>query len=326
MEPTYDRILKELEFLVDSNYFQLKEKQREFLEYFRHAYRKQRKLRPITVSELRKHLYEDKEACDNDVSVHLCKLTKHLEEIYRTAEGKRRTGIRLKRVGRGIYLLALESRHGETVIEHVECPSPPPVAACDSEVSGESEKGRTPNSLGQSVNEILLFTKEMDVQGASRIKLIASGGLWSSVLLGLPTLILLLIGLPYWPNEPLQGFGLTAMLLACTCVAILAKPLTRLPGVSFGRWCGEIFYVYRQGALKLVRYSGTCIVDGCGGSLSLKDERETMANLMCTSERQWVLTCKNVPTEHPRTPFYFRARDRVQNPNGSSERELARTA
>lgn len=325
MEPTYDCILKELEFLVDSRYFQLKEKQTELLEYFRQTYRKQNKLRLITFSELRKHLYEDKEACDNDVSVHIHKLIKHLEAFYGTEEGKGRTGIRLERVKRGTYQLVLESRHDETVIEHAECPSQPPVAACDSEVSRESEKGRTLSSLGQSVDETILFAKGVDKKGASRVKWIASGVLWSSVLLGLPTLILLLIGLPYWPNEPLQGVSLTVMLLVCTCVAILAKPLTRLPGVSFGRWCGEIFYVYRKGALKLVRYSGTCIVDGCGGSLSLEDEREAMANLMGMSDQRWVLTCKNVPTKHPRTAFDFTARDRVQNPNCSPEPELART-
>lgn len=326
MEPTYDRILKELEFLVDSRYFQFKEKQREFLEYFRHAYRKQKEPRPITVGELRKCLYEDKEACNNDVSVHLHKLTKHLNAIYRTEEGKRRTGIRLKRVRRGTYQLTLESRHDETVIEHAECPSQPPVAACDSEASGESEKGSTPSSLGQSVDETILFAREADKSGVIRIKWMAVSALWGSVLVGLSILILLLIGFPYWPARPLQGVSLMAGLLSCTCAGILAKPLTRLPGVTFGRWCGEIFYVYRNGVFVLVRYFGTCVVDGCGGSLSLTGEREMMANFLNMAGQRWVLVCKNVPTEHPRTPFDFTAPDRAQAPNGSSEPELARTA
>ena len=166
----------------------------------------------------------------------------------------------------------------------------------------------------------------MDIQGANRIKWIAAGMLWGSVLVGLSILILLLIGFPYWPARPLQGVGLMAGLLSCTYAGILAKPLTRLPGMSFGRWCGEIFYVYRQGVLKLVRYSGTCIVDGCGGSLSLTGEREMMANFLNMSGQRWVLVCRNVPTAHPRTSFDFTAPDGAQAPNGSSEPELARTA
>lgn len=324
MKSAYDHLIEELDFLLGSRFFELKPKQKQFLEHFRDVYKEHNGIVPIPFAQLVNAVFEGKISQANNISVHLDKLADNLEAIYTKEEGKGRAGIRLERVKKGTYQLALI----ENGIEPAESIGQPSAAPCKGEIFGESEPSSSSEagSLNQSVDETILFAKEMDKKGASRIKWIASGVLWSSVLLGLPTLILLLIGLPYWPNEPLQGLGLTLMLLACTCAAILAKPLTKLPGVPFGRWWGGIFYVNRQGMLMLARYSGTCIVDGCGGSLSLTGERETMANLVGVSEQRWVLACKNVPMEHPRTPFDFTARDRVQNPNGSSEPELARTA
>ncbi len=251
------------------------------------------------------------------------------EGIYKTEEGAGRAGIRFERINKGTYQLTLiENGIDETVIEPAESIGQPSAAPCEGDVPGESEPSSSSEAgyLNQSVAETIIFAKKMDIQGGTRIKWIAAGMLWGSVLVGLSILILLLIGFPYWPARPLQGVSLMAGLLSCTCAGILAKPLTRLPGVSFGRWCGEIFYVYRNGVFVLVRYSGTCVVDGCGGSLSLTGEREMMANFLNMAGQRWVLVCKNVPTEHPRTPFDFTAPDRAQAPNGSSEPELARTA
>lgn len=327
MKSACDRIIEELDFLLGSRFFELKKKQKQFLEHFRRVYKERQRIVPVRFQELIDGVFEGNENYSDNVSVHLKHLSANLEAIYKTDEGKGRTGIRLEWIKKGTYQLALtESLHDETLIEHAEGPDQPSAATRGSEISGESGRGCGAGSLCQSVDETILFAKEMDQNGANRIKWIASGILWSSVLVGLPVLILLLIGLPYWPNKPLQGLGFMALLASCTCAGIIAKPLTRLPGVPFGRWCGEIFYVYRQGVLMLARYSGTCVVDGCGGNLSLTGEREAMANLVGVSGQRWVLVCKSVPGEHPRTPFDFTALNRVQVGNVVSEPELARPA
>lgn len=306
MTSAYDRVIEELDFLLGSRFFEFKTKQKQFLEYFRRVYKEGQRVVPVRFQELADAVFKGEKDCSGNVSVHLKQLEANLEAIYKTQEGAGRAGIRLEWIKKGTYQLALiENGIDETVIEPAESTGQPSVAPCEGDVPGESEPSSSSEAgyLNQSVAETIIFAQKMDIQGANRIKWIAAGMLWGSVLVGLSVLILLLIGFPYWPNKPLQELGLTVMLLACTSVAILAKPLTGLPGMSFGRWCGEIFYVYRQGVLKLVRYSGTCIVDGCGGSLSLTGEREAMANLVGVSVPRWVLACKNLPTEHPRMPF-----------------------
>ncbi len=329
MTSAYDRVIEELDFLLGSRFFEFKTKQKLFLEYFRRVYKEGQRVVPVRFQELVDAVFKGEKDCSGNVSVHLKQLEANLEAIYKTEEGAGRAGIRLEWIKKGTYQLTLiENGIDETVIEPAESIGQPSAAPCEGDVPGESEPSSSSEAgyLNQSVAETIIFAKKMDIQGGTRIKWIAAGMLWGSVLVGLSILILLLIGFPYWPARPLQGVSLMAGLLSCTCAGILAKPLTRLPGVSFGRWCGEIFYVYRNGVFVLVRYSGTCVVDGCGGSLSLTGEREMMANFLNMAGQRWVLVCKNVPTQHPRTPFDFTAPDRAQAPNGSSEPELARTA
>lgn len=63
---------------------------------------------------------------------------------------------------------------------------------------------------------------------------------------------------------------------------------------------------------------------GCGELSRVREaqERANLFRLLLT--RRWILVCKNVPTEHPRTLFDFTVLGQVQTANVSSEPELAR--
>lgn len=325
MKSDHGRIIKELDFLIGSQFFDPKIRQKELLQHYRRAYKQQRKIVPVSVSELSQSLYKDDVTGGDKVSVQLNALQKNLEAIDKTEEGKGRPGIRLHRAKKGTYELVLLESVNKSAADHdADGASQPSELACDSEILLENEKSC--GTSHQSVDEIVLWAKELDIKGATRIKWMAVGVLWSSILVGVPVLIFLLIGLPYWLDKPLQGLSLTGMLLVCTCIAILAKPLSRLPGVSFGRWWGEIFFVYRQGVLMLARHSGACVVAGCGGSLSVEVDRAAPASLLNIPALRWIIVCKNVPMEHPRTPFDFTELDTSRPQNSSFRSESARTA
>lgn len=317
MEHFFQQILNELNFLINSRYFQSKLVQKKFLKHFHAVYHKHGKIVSITANELVVAIYQnDKERTPkkgegyehwkNLVAVQVNTLRQNLETFYKD-EGNGRTVIRIPKREKGSYVFELAiPQQNEDDMEGVN-----PEEARSSGVLLGKEKVNSTVDPRHSVDETILLTvKGMDVKRLSKIKWIATAAMWGSALLGLSVLIVLLIGFPYWPNKPVQGLVLTAVLLLCVCMVVLTRPITRLPDIPFNRWWGNIFCLHRRGALMLVRYSGMCAVDGCGGSLSVVCEEGEMANLFDLSVRRWILVCTNVPSEHPRMPFDFTASDR----------------
>lgn len=325
-------ILKELDHLIETAYFKTKPLQRKFLHHFSAVYRTSDEIVTVRNQDLVAIYESETPEIKNDgnkflskknaVSKHIGKLRENLKEFYQGPGKARQQVISIPKNEHGNYSLDVLSRQSKKGIREG------PLKAVQGNVLVLSDANNTGSVLRpQSVTEIILLVlKGVDRKRLVQIQRAAAGIMWGVLLIGLAVLIVLLIGIPYWPAMPLRGISLAGLLIICTCIAVLARPITQLSDIPFRRWWGNTFCLYRGHALVLARYSGTCVVDGCGGSLSLTGEREMMANLLNMSGQRWVLVCKNVPTEHPRTPFDFTTLDRAQAPNGSSERELARKA
>ena len=327
-------VIRELEYLMGSSFFQTKPVQSKFLQHFHLAYKEAGEIASVRIDDLLV-LYgsdEEKDETDNDgdqylhkknwVSHQIVVLRQNLQEFYKGPGRGRSGGIVIPKLGNGNYVIELKSRQKKKIARE----RPSKEMRCDVVALKEEESG--PTALRPpSVNEtIVLALKGVDAKRLVQIQRVATGIMWGSLLIGLSVLIVLLIGFPYWPSMPFKGLFLAGVLTFSACTAVLARPITRLSDIPFRRWWGDTFCMHRREALVLARYSGRCMVDGCHGHLSVVQEGHERADLFHPLPRRWIIVCKNVPTEHPRTPFDFTAPDRAQAPNGSSEPELARTA
>jgi len=325
-------ILKELDHLIETAYFKTKPLQRKFLQHFSAVYRTSDEIVTVRNQDL-VAIYENETpeikndgnkflSKKNAVSKHIGKLRENLKEFYQGPGKARQHVISIPKNEHGNYSLDVLSRQSKKGIRE----GPP--KAVQGNVLVLSDANNTGSVLRpQSVTEIILLVlKGVDRKRLVQIQRAAAGIMWGVLLVGLAVLIVLLIGIPYWPAMPLMGLSLAGLLMICTCIAVLARPITRLSDMPFRRWWGDTFCMYRREALVLARYSGRCMVDGCYGHLSVVQEGHERTDLFYPLPRRWIIVCKNVPTEHPRMPFDFTALDRAQAPNGSSERELARRA
>jgi hypothetical protein len=323
-------ILKELDYLVETTLFKTKPLQKKFIQHFARVYRESGKIVPVTNDDLVAIYAGEGAEIENDgdkflrkknaVSKHIGELRDNLKSFYQGSGKERPHIIAIPKNEHGKYMIDL-IRQSKKVRERPSKTVGLPVPAR----SGANNMRPAPGS--QSVTEsILLILKGVDRKRLIQVQRGVLGIMWSSSLIGLSVLIVLLIGIPHWPARPLMGLSLAGLLTICTCLVVLARPITRLADVPFRRWWGNTFCLYRGEALILAQYLGRCTVDGCQGDLSIVQEGHERTDLFHPLSRRWIIICKNVPTEHPRTPFDFKAFDRVQAPNGSAKPELARTA
>lgn len=327
-------VIRELAYLMGSSFFQTKPVQRKFLRHFHLAYKKAGEIVSVRTDDLLV-LYgsdEEKDETDNDgdqylhkknwVSHQIVVLRKNLQEFYKGPGRGRSDGIVIPKLDNGNYVIELQSRQKKKIARE----RPSKEMRGDIVALKEEESG--PTALRPlSVNEtIVLALKGVDAKRLVQIQRVATGTMWGSLLIGLSVLIVLLIGFPYWPSMPFKGFFLAGVLIVSVCTAVLARPITRLSDIPFRRWWGNTFCLYRGHALVLARYSGRCVVDGCQGELAIVQEAQERATFFHMRQRRWLIVCKNVPTEHPRTPFDFTALDRVRASSGSVKSELPRTA
>jgi hypothetical protein len=325
-------ILKELDHLVETTLFKTKPLQKKFIQYFARLYRESGEIVPVTNDDL-VAIYASEEAeFENDgdkflrkknvVSKHIGELRDNLKKFYQGPGTERPHVIAIPKNEHGKYTLDVLIRQSKKAVR--ERPSKMvggPVPA----LSGANNT--RPALCSQSVTEsILLILKGVDRKRLIQVQRGVLGIMWSSSLIGLSVLIVLLIGIPHWPAMPLMGLSLAGLLTICTCIAVLARPITRLADVPFRRWWGNSFCLYRGEALILAQYFGRCTVDGCQGDLSIVQEGHERTNIFHPLSRRWIIVCKNVPMEHPRTPFDFTALDRVRASNGLAKPELPRTA
>ena len=321
-------ILKELDYLVETALFKTKPLQKKFIQHFASVYRESGEIVPVTNDDL-VAIYAGKGAeFENDgenflrkknvVSKHIGELRDNLKNFYQGPGKERPHVIAIPKNEHGKYMIDL-IRQSKKVRKRPSRTVGLPAPA----LSGANN---TRPALGsQSVTESIILTlKGVDRKRLIQIQSGVLGVMWSSLLISLSVLIVLLIGFPYWPSMPFKGLVLAGVLTVSACTALLARPITRLSDIPFRRWWGDTFCMYRREALVLAWYSGRCMVDGCHGHLSVVQEGHERADLLHPLPRRWIIVCKNVPTEHPRTPFDFTAPDRVRTPNISSEPELAR--
>lgn len=325
-------ILKELDHLVETTLFKSKPLQKKFLQHFARVYRQSGEIVPVTNDDL-VAIYASEEAeFENDgdkflrkknvVSKHIGELRDNLKKFYQGPGKKRPQIIAIPKNEYGKYTLDVLSRQSKKAVR--ERPS----KTVEGLVPSLTGVNNTRPALGsQSVTEsILLILKGVDGKRLIQIQRVATGTMWGASLIGLAILIVLLLGIPYWPAMPLRGLSLTGLLTICTCLAVLSMPITRLSDMPFRRWWGDVFCLYRDEALILAQYSGRCTVDGCHGDLTIVQEGDERTDLFNSLSRRWLIVCKSVPTEHPRIPFDFTALDRVRASSGSVKSELPRTA
>jgi hypothetical protein len=321
-------ILKELDYLVETTLFKTKPLQKKLIQHFARVYRESGEIVPVTNDDL-VAIYAGKGAeFENDgdnflrkknvVSKHIGELRDNLKNFYQGPGKERPHVIAIPKNEHGKYMIDL-IRQSKKVRKRPSKTVGLPVPA----LSGANN---TRPALGsQSVTESILLTlKGVDRKRLIQIQRGVLGVMWGSLLIALSVLIVLLIGVPYWPSMPFKGLFLAGVLTFSVCTAVLARPITRLSDIPFRRWWGDTFCMYRREALVLARYSGRCMVDGCHGHLSVVQEGHERADLFHPLPRRWIIVCKNVPTEHHRTPFDFTALDRVQTANVSSAPDLAR--
>ncbi|MEO0248001.1 MAG: hypothetical protein ABIN58_00375 [candidate division WOR-3 bacterium] len=305
-------ILNELDYLVKSTYFKKKRIQRRFLQHFLNEYRKANEIVPIKNQDLVAIYERDTPEIEHDgdrfivkknaVSKHIGKLRENLRKFYRGPGKVRPHILTIPENEPGNYSLDIMNR------QHKKGFREEPFKRVKGNVLPLSGMNDTRPALRpQSVNEtIFLALKGISSKHLIQIQRVARGIMWASSLIGVAILIVLLVGIPHWPGMPLMGLSLAGLLLICTSIAILSRPISQLGDVPFGRWWGNTFCLYRGEALALARYSGRCVVNGCQGELSIVQEPQERVNLFHMLPRRWLIVCKNVPTEHPRTPLVSR--------------------
>ncbi len=325
-------ILKELDHLVETNLFSSKPLQRKVLQHFAAVYRQSGEIVPVTNDDLVAVYASEATEFENDgdkflrkknaVSKHIAELRDNLKKFYQGPGKKRPQIIAIPKNENGKYTLDVQSRQSKKAVGERRSKTVEGLVPALTGVNNTS-----PAVGSQSVTEsILLILKGVDGKRLVQIQTVARGTMWGASLIGLAILIVLLLGIPFWPAMPLRGLSLIGLLAICTCLALLSIPISQLSNMPFRRWWGDVFCLYRGEALILAQYSGCCTVHGCHGNLTIVQEGHQRTDLFNSLSRRWSIVCKNVPMEHPRIPFDFTALDRVRASSGSAKSELPRTA